>query len=239
MPAPKYDIIYRDLKEKIEDGIYPQGQFLPSEYTLIEEYHCSRNTVRRAIAQLADEGYVQSMHGKGVVVIWIAEQQSLFSIGSIESMREAAQRNHMSYHTKVIAFEEVTVDELLVERTGFAAGTKLWYVKRVRYFDGEALIIDTNWLDQSVVTDFTPELAQDSLYQYLEGVLGVNIVTSLRKLTVSKCDEIDREYLDLRDYNCVALVSSRTFNGEGKQFEYTESRHRPDRFVFYNQARRD
>ena len=101
------------------------------------------------------------------------------------------------------------------------------------------MIIDTNWLDQSVVTDFTPELAQDSLYQYLEGVLGVNIVTSLRKLTVSKCDEIDREYLDLRDYNCVALVSSRTFNGEGKQFEYTESRHRPDRFVFYNQARRD
>ena len=56
MPAQKYTQIYLDLKEKIEDETYPAQEYLPSEYTLIEHYGCSRNTVRRAIKQLADDG---------------------------------------------------------------------------------------------------------------------------------------------------------------------------------------
>ena len=42
---------------------------LPSEAHLIEEFQCSRNTVRRAIQQLNQEGLVQSINGKGVVVL--------------------------------------------------------------------------------------------------------------------------------------------------------------------------
>lgn len=42
---------------------------LPTELQLIERFSCSRNTVRRAISQLNTEGYVQSIKGKGVVVL--------------------------------------------------------------------------------------------------------------------------------------------------------------------------
>ncbi len=195
--------------------------------------------MRRAINQLADEGYVQSMHGKGVVVIRIPGQQSLFSIGTIETMREAAQRNGMTYHTKVIQFDEGIVDESSSKKTGFPPGTGVWIIKRIRYLNEEPTIIDINWLNQSIVPEFSPRNAEDSLYHYLENELGIQIVTSLRKLTVDKCTEEDYKYMSLGDYNCVALVCSRTFNGEGVQFEYTESRHRPDRFVFYDQAKRN
>ncbi len=69
MPAQKYTAIYEDLKEKIEEGLYAPQSILPSENILTTRYGVSRNTIRRAIAQLADESYVQSIHGKGVVVI--------------------------------------------------------------------------------------------------------------------------------------------------------------------------
>ena len=42
----------------------------------------------------------------------------------------------------------------------------------------------------------------------------------------------------LKDYNCMAVVSSMTYNKEGVMFEFTQSRHRPDRFVFYDLAHR-
>ena len=100
----KYAEIYEDLKEKIESGTYPKDSYLPSEHTLISAYDCSRNTVRRAISALASEGYLQSMHGKGVLVIWQPPQQSLFSLSGIESLQEAAKRNDMSYRTKVVHF---------------------------------------------------------------------------------------------------------------------------------------
>ena len=52
MPKMKYEQIYKDLKQKIEGEEYPYQEFLPSENTLVQIYHCSRNTVRRAIGAL-------------------------------------------------------------------------------------------------------------------------------------------------------------------------------------------
>ena len=58
MPKSKFGGIYRDLKARIERGEYPEQTSLPSENVLIGVYQCSRNTVRRALAELAAEGYV-------------------------------------------------------------------------------------------------------------------------------------------------------------------------------------
>lgn len=70
MPKAKYEGIYRSIKKRIEAQDYPYQSLLPSENTLIAEYDCSRNTVRRAIAELIADGYVQSMQGRGVRVIY-------------------------------------------------------------------------------------------------------------------------------------------------------------------------
>jgi GntR family trehalose operon transcriptional repressor len=89
-----------------------------------------------------------------------------------------------------------------------------------------------------VVRDLTPRIAENSIYEHIETTLGETIMTTLRKLTVERKTEMDQKYMDLRDYNCVVVVTSHTYNSTGTMFEYTESRHRPDRFVFYNQAKR-
>lgn len=58
MPKAKYAEIYKDLKRKIEIGEYEFQELLPSENTLVQEYDCSRNTIRRAIGDLVADGYV-------------------------------------------------------------------------------------------------------------------------------------------------------------------------------------
>ena len=90
MPHAKFDTIYRDLREKIEDGDYPFQSFLPSENTLTSVYGCSRNTVRRAIAGLIERGYAQAIRGNGVRVLYRKGQQSAFSIGGVR--RHARRR---------------------------------------------------------------------------------------------------------------------------------------------------
>ena len=42
--------------------------------------------------------------------------------------------------------------------------------------------------------------------------------------------------LDANDYNCMAVITSRTYNGDGVMFEFTQSRHRPDYFSFQDNA---
>ncbi|MDD2981512.1 MAG: trehalose operon repressor [Hespellia sp.] len=238
MPGAKYNIIYDNLRGKIEEEEYEFQSMLPSEHQLVEEYECSRNTVRRAIKQLADKGYVQSIHGKGVQIIYQPMEQAEFLLSGIESLKEAVARNNQKYVTKVICFTELTVDKKISRRTSFPEGAKIYYIQRVRYIDGEALIIDHNYFLKSVVRDLTREIAEKSVYEYMEGPLGESIVTTKRKLTVEMITELDAKCVDMKGYNCMAVVSSHTFNAEGVMFEYTQSRHRPDKFVFYDQAQR-
>lgn len=236
MPKSKFEQIYKDLKEKIESGDYAYQDLLPSENTMVTIYNCSRNTIRRALSELTEQGYVQPLHGKGVRVIYQPIDQAAFTIGGIESFKESAIRNHRKRHTEVIQFAEITADERLATKTGFPVGSELYYLQRVRSLDGIALILDINMFLKTLVPNLTKEIAEDSIYDYIENVLGMSIVTSKRKMTVERATQIDEKYLQLNDYNCLAVVTGQTFNSDGIMFEYTQSRHRPDYFCFQDTA---
>ena len=57
-----------DLTAKIQDGTYPPDGRLPSINDLVHEYGAARETVRKAIHQLAEQGWVEIVPGKGVYV---------------------------------------------------------------------------------------------------------------------------------------------------------------------------
>ena len=236
MPKAKYDYIYRDLKEKIETESYSYQDLLPSELILVQEYGCSRNTVRRALAELAADGYVQPMQGKGVRNIFQPVEQTAFTVGGIESFLESAARNHQKPKTRVLQFAELETNEKISRRTGFSVGTQLYYLQRLRYLDGIPLILDHNYFLKELIPGLTPEIAEHSIYEYLEQTLGFTISTSKRTMTVERVTQVDETYLDMNDYNCMAVISSQTFNADGIQFEYTQSRHRPDHFQFQDVA---
>lgn len=238
MPKAIYETIYRDLKEKIETNHFRYQELLPSENTLIQTYGCSRNTLRRAVSLLVNDGYVQTMQGKGVRNIYQPVAQTAFTIGEIESFRESALRNGHQPATKVLLFTELTIHEKQALYTGFEAGAVVYYIQRLHYLDDVPLILNHNYFLKEAVPDLTKEIAGQSIYQYLEQTLHMTIVNSKRIMTVEKMTEIDEKYLkmDVKDYNCVAVVSSQTYNSDGVMFEYTQSRHRPDHFRFYDNA---
>ncbi len=238
MPKSIYETIYRDLKQKIENNTFAYQELLPSENALIQIYHCSRNTLRRAVGRLVTDGYVQTMQGKGVRNIYQPAQQTSFTIGEIETFRESAMRNGHKPLTKVLLFTEFAVNEKQALYTGFPAGTDIYYIQRLHYLDNMPLILNHNYFLREAVHGLTPEIAENSIYQYLENTLHMTIVNSKRIMTVEKMTEIDEKYLNLNagDYNCMAVVSSQTYNSDGIMFEYTQSRHRPDYFRFYDNA---
>jgi DNA-binding GntR family transcriptional regulator len=63
-----YRHIAAALRERIADGDLIPGQALPSEAALSAEFGVARNTVRRALDELADEGLIAVQPGRGRVV---------------------------------------------------------------------------------------------------------------------------------------------------------------------------
>ena len=82
--GPRYDprgrvrvfmAIADDLTEKILAGVYPPDSRLPSVADLVHEYGAARETVRKAIHELADRGWVEIVPGKGTYVVPEAERR--------------------------------------------------------------------------------------------------------------------------------------------------------------------
>lgn len=235
MKAIYYDI-FEDLRDRIEAGEFGYRSYIPSENKLVEEYECSHNTLRKALSVLRLHGYVQPIRGKGVLVIWQPDHHADFVLGDIETFKEAAARNGISTSTKVRSFNLITTDEQMAAATGFEQGSELYRIERVRYINGAALIYDINHLLASAVPGLTPEIVEDSVYEYVEGKLGMHIATSKRTIRVEHVTSADRMVLDLLDYSMVAVVHGQTFNSDGVLFEVTTSRHRPDFFTFHDTA---
>ena len=162
--------------------------------------------------------------------------QTAFTVGGIESFLESAVRNRQTPRTKVLQFAELEAGEKISRKTGFPLGTPLYYLQRLRYLDGTPLILDHNYFRKDLIPGLTPEIAEHSIYEYLEQTLGFSIATSKRTITVERVTQIVETYIEMNDYNCMAVITSQTFNDDGVQFEYTQSRHRPDHFQFQDVA---
>lgn len=68
MDKPKYLFIKDDLKDKILKEVYLVDSKIPSEIDLREKYKVSRHTIRQAISELVNEGYLIKVHGSGTFV---------------------------------------------------------------------------------------------------------------------------------------------------------------------------
>lgn len=65
---PEYRQLAAILRGRIRSGVYPPGGVMPSEQQIRDEFGLSRNTARRAIKQLRDEGIVVTVAGRGTYV---------------------------------------------------------------------------------------------------------------------------------------------------------------------------
>ena len=68
MPSPKYLEIQILLLQRIKNGDYQEGQLIPKEVDLAEQLNVSRPTVRHAIRNLVQAGYLERRKKRGTIV---------------------------------------------------------------------------------------------------------------------------------------------------------------------------
>ncbi|MDC2866943.1 trehalose operon repressor [Bacillus sp. BP-3] len=233
----KYEQIYTDISKLIDNRKLKEGDKIPSETELMKEYEASRGTVRKAVDLLQERGYVQKIHGKGVFVL--KRKNIEFSFGGIISFQEENERLGRFCITTVVEMEQLRASKEVAKLLNTKAKTKIDRIKRIRNIDGENVILDINHFISDTIPELTKEIAEKSIYYYIEKELCLQISYAQRVIEVQPCTEDDRKYLDLNGTDYVVVVKNFTHLYDGTQFEYTESRHRLDIFHFSDVARRN
>jgi GntR family transcriptional regulator, trehalose operon transcriptional repressor len=132
----------------------------------------------------------------------------------------------------------ITPNHFLMKNLEMKEESEVWKVIRVREIDGSRIILDKDFLNKTYVPQLTEETCKDSIYEYLEGTLELKIAFAKKEIVAQKCTQEDKKYLDMEDFNMVIVVKNYVYLEDMTLFQYTESRHRPDKFRFVDFARR-
>jgi GntR family trehalose operon transcriptional repressor len=232
----KYLAIYKEWTVKIKSGEIKAGEALPSEHDLAETYDTSRETIRKALNLLSQNGFIQKIRGKGSIVIDV--QKMSFPISGLVSFKEVSKNLNMDPITTVHDFGLVEPDLFIKQQLNASSKDEIWKVFRSRTIGGEHIILDKDYFLKKYVPTLTKQICEGSIYEYLEKELQLNISFAKKEIVVEDCTEEDRQYLDLEGFSHIVVVKNYVYLDNASLFQYTESRHRLDKFRFVDFARR-
>ncbi len=236
MVKNKFIKIKEELGEQIRSGQLDAGALLPSENELAEKYSASRETIRKALNLLAEEGYIHKVQGKGSIVLDVSKFD--FPISGLVSFKEISKKIGHRARTIVEEFERINPTSETRKTMRLESDEAVWRIYRVREIDGERIILDKDLIIEKFAPELTREICQDSIYEYLECKQGLTISFAKKEITMEVPTEEDRAYLDLEGFQYIVVVKNFVYLDDASMFQYTESRHRPDKFRFVDFARR-
>lgn len=228
MAEAKFHSIYKELVKRIKEKEYTT--MLPTENMLTEEFKTSRNTVRRAISMLNDNGFTYSIKGRGVVILEsFDEDRWSFDAKKFDGIETIKEDNTVSTRTIVTDFQKVILTEEESQRMPFSAGEFLYKVERVRVLNDKNMILDLSYFKADQVPALKQDIVEESVYEYFKKN-QMKIVAAKRRFLVVGATQNDYDKLELGEYNCVGVLENLVFNDMGRLFEYTESRFVPGSF---------
>nr|WP_220185842.1 trehalose operon repressor [Paenactinomyces guangxiensis] len=228
--------IYQDFVEQIEQGRLPVNTRLPSENELAKMYDTSRETVRKALNLLSQNGYIHKIKGKGSFVLHVNKLD--FPISGLISFKELAAKMGKQSKTHVISLVLTKPSIYIASQLNISRSEEIWRVIRVREIGGEKIILDKDHFRQRIIPPLSKEICEDSIYEYLEQTLDNKISFAKKIITIEETTEEDRKHLDHNGYPVIVVVRNYVYLDNNTLFQYTESRHRPDKFRFVDFARR-
>ena len=233
----KFREIFLDLEQKIVNQEYPPQRVLPSENQLIQIYGVSRETIRKALNLLKNSGYIQKKQGKGSIVLDMNRFD--FPISGLTSFKELQNAQHIPNETNVAELRKIAVSPKLHEITDWPVASEAWKLIRQRKIDNEVVILDRDYVNAQIIPEIPINKAQDSLFQYFENDLGLEVSYAQKEITVEPVNKEIRDLMDLTtEDQHVVIVRSLVYLEDTRCFQYSESIHRLDKFRFVDFARR-
>jgi GntR family transcriptional regulator len=160
--VPLYRQVEQVLEEKIKTGQWETGSQVPTEQELSDIFEVSTITVKRAIIELVNKGYLYRQRGKGTFVSGSLKEQDINSIISLKT-EEIGEHPH-----ELISFSLNVANEEIREKLN-SDTLKVFNVVRLKIENEEPSALEYTYLPYSKCPDLTPEdINNELIYNILE-----------------------------------------------------------------------
>ena len=231
VPIPLYFQLKELILQQIKEGTYKVGDAIPTEKELNEIYDISRTTVRQAITELVQEGWLYRVKSKGTFVRAPKIEQSF--IQALGSFNDQILELGMTPSTEVLDFKVIEVPDEVAVHLKIAEGKKVIYIHRRRFADSEPIVMVETYLPYDkceFVLD--RDLVKESLYPILSESKETQICKIRRFIEAVEATQYDIKHLNMAKGKAIQQFISIGFNYKDEPIEYSLARYRGDKNRF-------
>jgi GntR family transcriptional regulator len=165
--VPLHRQLFLVLHDEIARGAIAPGAALPTEQSLCDQFGVSRITVRRALADLADQGYIERRQGVGSFVRQRGRPDGAQPAGSyMDGLRQTQFQTAIEVVEHDIRTPPASVGDALGETGEMLHILRVRRERRTR----EPLMITEAWLPADLAATLTAvALRRNPLYELLSG----------------------------------------------------------------------
>jgi GntR family transcriptional regulator len=223
-PIPLYYQLLQLVKGSIEQGDLKPGDSLPTEHEMMRKYKVSRATVRQAMLQLVNEGYLRRIKSKGTFVNRIPEKSRF--IGSLKGFAQEMREKGVAFSTRVLDSRVLPAPHKVSEKLQIATGDSVFFLKRLRFVKDEPVLIVEGFVPAQLCPGIEREdFEGQSFYEVLEKKHGIVLHHGFREFEpVMPASGEEARLLRVSQKAPVLHIESVVYTRENLPVEYVEIR---------------
>lgn len=240
---PLYYQLKQTLLKWIEGGDYPPGSILPSEKQLQDSFGISRTTVRMALKELEQEGFLVRSSGKGT---FVASMKIESGPRRILSFTQEMLNMGLQVSNQVVSLEK----ELPVIRTAnklqIPQDQPVWRLERIRMADSVPIATEVNYIPAALVPNMEARLAQNqSFYSCLEEEYGIIIVYARERVECRLANMRESRHLGIPKGSAILYVERQTFGYRKSRpmepfpVEFVKMSYNAEKYTFHQIIRKE
>lgn len=229
----KYQQIANEIEKYIETHNLQQGHKLPILETLIAQFGVSKSTITKSLDLLEKKGVVFQVRGSGIFVRR-HKRKGYISLLSNQGFKNDLEDFQLT--SKVIELKIVKPTQEILDNLNIAPGNDVYFVKRVRYINGETLCIEQSYFNKEIITYLNKEIVSESIFNYIREGLGLKIGFTDMFLQADKLDREEAELLGLEPGDPKFCVESVFHLTNGQPFDFSKVTYNYKQSYFFIQA---
>jgi DNA-binding GntR family transcriptional regulator len=140
---PQHRKLYEILRKHITDGVYGEGDLLPSENELCQLYGMTRPTVRQSLSTLANDGYISRHQGKGSIVHHLPREIGILSVsGTTSAVGDRNLKTRIVVKPVIVPWK----DDFMFPLTQLEKESGCIYMERLRLLDDVPIFYDISYI---------------------------------------------------------------------------------------------
>ncbi|MBN1131461.1 MAG: GntR family transcriptional regulator [Bacteroidales bacterium] len=190
--APQYRQLYEQLRKLVEDGIYKNGELLPSENELCAVHHLTRPTVRKALDMLVNDGFIMRQQGKGSIVRGTPKGIGILSLsGTTSAIGDENLTTHIIVKPHIRKWDRAFGFDI----SGEEKSVGYIHMERLRLINNVPVFYDITMIPNMNLPRFTSRNFENrSLFEILRKHYQLQVTGGEQKILAIKADQKIRRH---------------------------------------------